>query len=102
MDNQYQYQTGPSNNTSFLPLMIVIGSLIVFYSFNLSDLIRQKGDVTKQRDHLETTLAEYNKVVPQAEAINQTAYNLTKVLLELAKTSPTAKQIAQDFKIQTQ
>jgi len=72
------------------------GVTVVFLTFIVLQGIGVKN-VFQQRENLQSTRAELQKILPQAQTINQTVENLGRDLLSM--TNKEARQIIADFKI---
>ncbi len=83
----------PNSSQSYSPFWVLTA---VFLTFAFMNGINLKS-VLEQRDRLQNTLVEFQKVLPQAMMINQTVENLGHDLLSM--TNQEARQIIADFKI---
>ncbi|MEO5802755.1 MAG: hypothetical protein ABIR24_04435 [Verrucomicrobiota bacterium] len=77
-------------HSPFWALTAVFLTLVFLQGMDLISLL-------EQRSRLQTTLADFHKIMPQAVIINKTVENLGRDLL--AMTNQEARQIIADFKI---
>lgn len=81
-------------NYPFFPALVaVLGASVLYFGFDLFVTLRQRSAQQKQ-------LANMSKILPEAQAINQSMTGLSRDLISLAPNSPGVKKIVEDFKIQ--
>lgn len=94
MNTEY---TSPSQDKSFIPLLLIGVSLILFFGYQLSEISKARENLQNSKKQIEDFVAvnipKVNGELTKEQQVEDTLKKLAGDLLDLSKTDDNAKQV---------